>query len=86
MPLSTSSSFTGYTENGFSEKDQIELKKKCDRLNEEGVKFLLSNSDHALIKEIYKDYEIITVKARRTINRDGNKRGEINELLIRNYK
>ncbi|WP_082244058.1 DNA adenine methylase [Fenollaria timonensis] len=86
MPLSTSSSFTGYTENGFSEKDQIELKKKCDRLNEEGVKFLLSNSDHTLIKEIYKDYEIITVKARRTINRDGNKRGEINELLIRNYK
>ena len=32
MPISTSSSFTGYTENGFSEKDQIELKKSAINL------------------------------------------------------
>ena len=53
MPISTSSSFTGYTENGFSEKNQIELKKECDKLNDKGIKFLLSNSDHPLIKELY---------------------------------
>ena len=85
MPISTSSSFTGYTENGFSEKDQIELKKECDKLDKRGIKFLLSNSDHPLIRELYKDYEIITVKARRSINSNGNKRGEINEVLVRNY-
>ena len=37
------------------------------------------------IRELYKDYEIITVKAKRSINSNGNKRGEINEVLVRNY-
>lgn len=86
VPISSSASFTGYTENGFDEKDQRLLKKQCDKLNDRGIKFLLSNSDHPLIREIYKDYEIITVKARRSINSKGNKRGEINEVLVRNYE
>lgn len=85
MPISSSSSFTGYTENGFDKKQQIELKEECDKLNAKGVKFLLSNSDHAFIRELYKDYEVITVKAKRSINSNGNKRGEINEVLVRNY-
>ncbi|MBS4871912.1 MAG: DNA adenine methylase [Peptoniphilus sp. oral taxon 375] len=86
VPISSSASFTGYTENGFDEKDQRLLKKQCDKLNDRGIKFLLSNSDHPLIREIYEDYEIITVKARRSINSKGNKRGEINEVLVRNYE
>ena len=86
MPISSSSSFTGYTENGFDKKQQIELKEECDKLNAKGIKFLLSNSDHPFIIELYKDYEIITVKAKRSINSNGNKRGEINEVLVRNYE
>ncbi len=85
MPISSSSSFTGYTENGFNEKDQIELKIECDKLNDRGINFMLSNSAHPYIIELYKDYEITFVKARRSINSKGNKRGEINEVLVRNY-
>lgn len=85
MPISSSSSFTGYTENGFNEKQQIELKEECDKLSSKGIKFLLSNSDHPFIRDLYKDYEIITVKAKRSINSNSNKRGEINEVLVRNY-
>ena len=85
MPISSSSSFTGYTENGFDKQQQVELKEECDKLNAKGIKFLLSNSDHPFIRELYKDYEIITVKAKRSINSNGNKRGEINEVLVRNY-
>lgn len=85
MPISSSSSFTGYTENGFNEKDQIELKIECDKLNDRGINFMLSNSAHPYIIELYKDYEITLVKARRSINSKGNKRGEINEVLVRNY-
>lgn len=85
MPISSSSSFTKYTQNGFTEQQQIELKDECDKLTANGVKFLLSNSDHPFIRQLYKDYNIITVKANRSINRDGNKRGKINEILIRNY-
>jgi len=86
LPISSSSSFTGYTENGFTLENQIELRDQCDKLNERGIKFLLSNSDHEEIRELYKNYEIITIKARRSINSKGNKRGEINEVLIKNYK
>ncbi|HCA29325.1 MAG TPA: modification methylase [Ruminococcaceae bacterium] len=82
MPISTSSSFTGYTENGFSYEQQVELKKECDKLKEKGVSFLQSNSDCIEIRNLYKDYEILTVKAKRSINSNALKRGEINEVLI----
>lgn len=85
MPISSSSSFTGYTQNGFNEREQTVLKEECDKLNAKGIKFLLSNSDHPFIKSLYKDYEIIMVKAKRSINSKGNNRGEINEVLVRNY-
>lgn len=84
MPISTSS-FTRYNKNRFDKKQQIELKEECDKLNSKGIKFLLSNSDHPFIRELYKEYEIITIKAKRLINSNRNKRGEINEVLIRNY-
>ena len=85
MPISSSSSFTGYTENGFSFEKQKQLKEECDKLNSKGINFLLSNSYHPVIRELYSDYETIIVKARRSINSNGNKRGEINEILVRNY-
>lgn len=84
MPLSTSSSFTGYTENGFDENKQRELKEECDKLDKKGIKILQSNSDCEFIRELYKDYNIKTIKAKRSINSKGNSRGEINEVLIYN--
>ncbi|PTD31238.1 DNA adenine methylase [Mycoplasma leachii] len=85
MPLSSSSSFTGYTQSGFDENQQIKLKQICDALNKKGVKFLLSNSDHPFIKDLYKNYTITIIKAKRVINSKSDKRGEINEILVRNY-
>ena len=82
MPISQSSSFTGYTENGFSYGQQEELKKECDKLRRKGIAFLQSNSDCAEIRELYRDYEIRTVQAKRSINSNAAKRGEINEVLI----
>lgn len=85
LPISASSSFTSYTENGFSLEQHVELKKQCDKLHEQGIKFLLSNSDHPFIKELYKDYHVKIIKAKRAINSKANKRGEINEVLVYNY-
>lgn len=82
MPISISSSFTGYTENGFSYEQQVELKKECDKLKAKGIHFVQSNSDCPEIRELYKDYGIVTVQARRSINSNSKKRGEINEVLI----
>lgn len=85
VPISTSSSFTGYTEGGFTLKHQEELKLECDKLNKRGIKFLLSNSDCDFIRDLYKDYNIKTVRAKRAINSNSLKRGEINEVLVYNY-
>lgn len=82
MPISSSSSFTGYTEGGFSYSEQVALKEECDKLKEKKIPFLQSNSDCPEIRELYKDYTIITVQAKRAINSNAAKRGEINEVLI----
>lgn len=86
MPISSSSSFTGYTENGFSKDKQRELKELCDKLDEKGIKFLQSNSDCEFIRKLYSGYKIKTIKAKRAINSKGTSRGEINEVLIYNYE
>ena len=59
------------------------IKLECDKLREKGISFLQSNSDCDAIRELYQDYEIYTVHAKRSINSNATKRGEINEVLIR---
>ena len=56
------------------------------KLNEKGIKFLLSNSATAFMKELYQDFEVIEVGASRHINSVGSKRGEVKEILVRNYE
>lgn len=85
-PVSNSANFTGYDKGGFNRDEQIRLKKLCDKLNKRGVKFLLSNSATEFIKDLYKDYDITVVKAKRAINSNGNARGEVDEVLVRNYE
>lgn len=84
MPISSSSSFTGYTEGGFGYNRQVELKQECDKLTQQGIRFVQSNSDCDEIRELYKEYKIKTVKAKRSINSVAKRRGEINEVLIYN--
>lgn len=85
-PISESSNFTGYVQGGWDMFDQIRLREFCDQLNERGIKFLLSNSSAPLIKDQYENYRITTVKANRAINSNGADRGEVDEVLIRNYE
>ncbi|MBC8589429.1 DNA adenine methylase [Paratissierella segnis] len=85
MPISDSSSFTGYTLDGFNIEDQIRLKNLCDNLDGKGVKFLLSNSSAPFILDLYKDYNIEFVNAKRSINSIAGGRGEIKEILVKNY-
>lgn len=84
-PVSDTACFTGYNKGGFDRNEQIRLKNCCDALTQRGIKFLLSNSSTEFIKDLYKDYNIIVVKAKRAINADAGKRGAIEEVLIRNY-
>lgn len=88
-PVSDSSSFTGYNQGGFSRDEQRRLYRLCVGLHKKGVKFLLSNSSCPFIHGLYrqtKAFRIELVQARRNVNSDGNARGEINEVLVRNYE
>lgn len=84
-PVSDTASFTGYHKHGFDRNEQIRLKQCCDELTRRGVKFMLSNSATDFIKDLYKDYRVTVVKAKRAINSDASKRGAIEEVLITNY-
>jgi len=85
MPVSTTSNFTNYTASGFTIEQQVELKQTCDDLDRRGIKFLLSNANTAEIRRLYAGYRIKVIKAKRAINSVGNKRGVVEEVLVRNY-
>lgn len=82
MPLNQTSSFTGYTEGGFDYDEQVRLRDECIKLKETGIKFLQSNSDCPEIYDLYSDFTILKVKAKRSINSNAKKRGTITEVLI----
>ena len=91
-PLSDTSSFNNYTKEAFNDNEQIRLKKYCDRINDAGFKFMLSNSDCKSVNGednffdvLYAAYQIERVLASRSINSNPNKRGELTEILVRNY-
>lgn len=89
MPISSSSSFTGYTGAGFDYDKQVELRDECIKLHKKGIKFLQSNSYSPEILDLYSDttiFKIKIVKAKRSINSKADKRGEISEVLIYNYE
>lgn len=85
LPVSKTSKFTDYTKSGFNEEDQKRLADVFQKLDKKGCFVMLSNSDTKLIRDLYKNFEIENVDARRMINCKKDGRGKINELLIKNY-
>lgn len=86
-PIKEDGKCVSYTSANFDDIDQQELKKVCDGIHEKGFMFLQSNSEPEtnFFGELYSDYNITTVKARRNVNSDGAGRGKINEILISNF-
>ena len=84
-PLKRGKSFTTYTKDKFLEEEQKLLADVFKKLDQRGCSVMLSNSDMEFVKELYPNYDISIVKARRLINSQANGRGEINEIVVRNY-
>lgn len=84
MPISEYSDFKRYTKEQFYEQDQINLAQQVHKLYEKGCYVLLTNSNHPLIHELYKDFKIDIIKTKRSINRKGNGRtGE--DIIVTAY-
>lgn len=84
-PISITSNFTGYSKGGFNRDEQIRLKECCDLLTANKIKFMLSNSKTDFILNLYSSYNIKTVQAKRAINSVGSGRGNVEEIVVRNY-
>ena len=92
-PLSITAGFTSYTKEDFNDEDQKELAKYFRKLDKKNAKLMLSNSNPKNInkndnffEEIYKDFKINEIFAKRMINCNSKGRGEISELIITNYE
>lgn len=81
-PLNRTSAFNQYMAKGFSQNEQTRLKVACERAAARGAKIILSNSAASFIKNLYADWNIKFIPARRAINSKGNSRGYISETLI----
>lgn len=92
-PITKSSAFTAYTKSGFNDDNQKDLKKWFDILTDKNAYCMLSNSDpknsdinDMFFDDLYSDYNIIRVNAKRSINSKGTGRGNITEILVMNYE
>ena len=90
-PLSNTSSFNSYAKDEFNDEEQIRLRDFCQKLNVLNYDWILSNSDvkgkdenDNFFDDLYSDFNIQRVDARRNINANGKKRGALKELLITN--
>lgn len=78
-------SFTSYDKEGFGKKDQARLADCYRELDKRGVKLMLSNHNTSYINELYKGFDIHVVNAKRMINSDANGRGDVQEVIIKNF-
>jgi len=92
-PITETQSFVGYSQNGFSDTNQKELADFIKELTKTGAKILLSNSDPKnsnpndnFFDDLYSDFYIKRILARRIINCQADKRGNITEIIVANYK
>lgn len=84
IPVSKTANFTDYTKDGFSYEDHCRLAELSKRLNDAGVKIMLSNNDVDLVYELYDGFKIKGVDVKRAINRNASKRTG-KEVIITNY-
>ncbi len=92
-PLIENTSFVGYDKSGFNDDNQRELAEFVKKLDKQNCLVMLSNSDPKntnpddnFFDELYKGFEIDRIFAKRMINCQADKRGDITEIVVRNYK
>lgn len=91
-PLTKTASFKSYSQFDFNDEDQKRLASFYQKLDRQGTKLMLSNSDPKNIDkndnffdELYSNFTINRIQANRMINSKASNRGAISELLITNY-
>ena len=81
VPLSLTSSFTGYTQGGFGQKEQEKLSELANQLVKKGVCVVISNHDTLFTRQMYASAQINSFDVQRFISSKVNSRGKAAELL-----
>lgn len=88
-PLPNSPSFTSYAKSEFNDESQRELAEVCKKIVDKGGKFILSNSDPVQVDpndtffdDLYLDFDIERIQARRAIGATAARRGMVSEILV----
>jgi len=68
VPLSDTAYFSSYTQNGFSEKDQIDLAVLAEELYHRGIPVIISNHNTPKTREYYHQAQLIEFNTRRLIS------------------
>lgn len=79
-------SFTSYAKSPFGKEEQKRLANVYKALSDEGAFVMLSNHNTEYIRELYKDFHIHVVEAKRMINSKASGRGNVEEVIITNYE
>lgn len=74
QPIGKYSDFKRYTKEFFYEKDQHDLLVEFKKLIDKGCFVLLTNSNHPMIIDLYKDFRIEVIETRRLISSNPNTR------------
>lgn len=74
LPVSAYADFKRYTKEQFYEEDHVELAKQVMRLHEMGCHVVLTNSNHPLVHELYRPFNIDVIQTKRYISCSGDKR------------
>ena len=74
------------SEDGFGKEEQKRLAKVFKELSDRGCYVMLSNHNTTLVNELYKDFNIYIIEAKRNINANGKKRGKVEEVIITNFE
>lgn len=80
--LAKGAEFTAY-DGSFGEAEHIKLRNACRTLTDRGVRFVLSNSHCAA--DLYAEFTVQEVGARRSVNCKGDGRGKVSEIIVRNF-
>ncbi|MDX8400699.1 MAG: Dam family site-specific DNA-(adenine-N6)-methyltransferase [Gallionellaceae bacterium] len=74
LPVSEYANFKRYTKEQFYEEDHVELAAEIMRLHELGCHVILTNSNHPLVHEQYRNFSIEVVQTKRYISCNGKGR------------
>lgn len=81
VPASATARFTSYTKEDFGPREQQDLAVAAAAAAQRGARVMVSNSETPWVRELYRDFALHTVRARRAVNRDGTKRGAVGEIV-----